>query len=119
MENIGYDDNYVKGTVHADEDGLLYTSIIYDRGWTVLVDGEETEYTSIGDALIAIPLEAGDHTIELNYYPEGKKAGRFITIASITLLIGIMLVERHRDKKIKNAVHEEEIVDEIQEKEES
>lgn len=119
LENIEYDDNYVKGTVHADEDGLLYTSIIYDRGWTVLVDGEETEYTSIGDALIAIPLEAGDHTIELNYYPEGKKAGRFITIASITLLIGIMLVERHRDKKIKNAVHEEEIVDEIQEKEES
>lgn len=94
-----YGDNYVKASVNAKTDGLLYTSIIYDKGWSVLVDGEETEYTSIKDALMAVPLEAGEHMLEFRYYPEGKKAGTAITVFSAAVLAGFVILERKKKKK--------------------
>ena len=106
-----YDDNSVTADIDAEQDGLLYTSIIYDKGWHVYIDGKETEYTSIGDALMAVPVTAGKHTIEMQYYPEGKKAGRILTIASILILAGIILFEKK--KKGKAGEEENENAEEV------
>lgn len=38
---------YVKGTVTANEDGILYTSIPYYRGFTAYVDGKKTDITTL------------------------------------------------------------------------
>ena len=75
------------------------------------IDGKETEYTSIGDALMAVPVTAGKHTIEMQYYPEGKKAGRVLTIASILILAGIILFEKK--KKGKAGEEENENAEEV------
>jgi uncharacterized membrane protein YfhO len=107
LENIEYGDDFLTGTVTAASDGLLYTSIIYDEGWTVYVDGEETDYTSVGNALLAVPVSAGEHNIEFRFYPQGKKAGRIITIVSIVLLVFLIFMEQ-RQKKRKQ---EEEITE--------
>jgi len=101
----------VTADIDAEQDGLLYTSIIYDKGWHVYIDGKETEYTSIGDALMAVPVTAGKHTIEMQYYPEGKKAGRILTIASILILAGIILFEKK--KKGKAGEEENENAEEV------
>ncbi len=94
-----YGDNYVKASVDAKTDGLLYTSIIYDKGWSVLVDGKETKYTSIKDALMAIPVKAGEHTLEFRYYPQGKKAGTAITVFSVAVLAVFVILEKKKKKK--------------------
>jgi len=99
MEVAEYGDNYVKASVNAKSDGLLYTSIIYDRGWSVFVDGKKTEYTSIKDALMAVPVKAGVHTLEFRYYPQGKKAGTAITVFSAVALAGFAVWERKKKKK--------------------
>lgn len=98
MEVAEYEDNYVKASVNAKSDGLLYTSIIYDRGWSVFVDGKEVEYTSIKDALMAVPITAGEHTLEFRYYPQGKKAGTAITAFSAAVLAGFIVLERKKKK---------------------
>lgn len=106
MEVSEYGDNYVKAEVNAEADGLLYTSIIYDEGWSVYIDGREADYISIGDALMAIPVTAGQHSIELKYYPEGKAAGRGITVISVILLAVLIVLDTR--KRRKSAVVTEE-----------
>lgn len=91
-----FEDTYIKGNIKAREDGLMFTSIPYDQGWTVSVDGEETEAIAFKDALIAIPLSAGNHTIELAYKPQGLKEGMIISLISLVLFMLILI----GDKKI-------------------
>ncbi len=94
LEISEYDDNYIKGTVTAEYDGDLYTSIIYDKGWSAYVDGKEVEISSIQGALLTLPVTAGEHTIELRYFPEGLATGIVLFILSIAVLVVIILSEK-------------------------
>ena len=96
LEVVEYDDTYILGTINAKTSGLMYTSIIYDEGWTAYVDGKEVELSSIKDALIAIPVPEGTHTVELRYTPEGYVKGWFITIASVIVLVCCALYDKKR-----------------------
>ncbi|MDD7428417.1 MAG: YfhO family protein, partial [Oscillospiraceae bacterium] len=62
-----------------------------EPGWTVYVDGAETEITELYDALIGVPITAGTHTVEMKYFPPGLKVGIIITFlgAAAIVLIGI------------------------------
>ena len=95
-----YDDTYVKGNITAKEDGVMYTSIIYDKGWKAYVDGEEVEISSVKGALLTVPVSEGEHTIELKYTPEGFVSGWLITICSIVILVCCALYD-HKKRKIK------------------
>ena len=35
--------NFVKGTIDVDEKGIFFTSIPYDKGWKITVDGKKLE----------------------------------------------------------------------------
>ena len=115
-----YDDNYIKGSITAKQDGLMYTSIIYDKGWRAYVDGEEVEIGSVKNALITIPVSEGTHTIELKYTPEGYTSGWMITIGSIIILLCCVLYDRKK-KKIEELIEQKEPgeTDEIEETEET
>lgn len=81
----------LKGEVTAGEGQLLFTTIPYEPGWTVTVDGVKTEYEKVVDGLIGIPLEAGTHTVEMNFFPKGLPLGLILTGVGIIMvvLIGI------------------------------
>ncbi len=99
MTVTSYDDTEISGTFTAENDGVLYTSIPYDGGWTAYVDGEETEVTSIKDAFLCIPVIAGNHEITLKYSPPGFVAGVAISAASILILAAIwILMKKYPDK---------------------
>ncbi len=98
LDVTDYDDTSINGTVTATEDGLLFTSIPYDEGYTVYVDDVKTAYTNVGGAFIAFNLSEGTHTIRLSYSPRGFKAGILITILSAIILAGLIYV-RIRFKK--------------------
>ncbi|NLB36417.1 MAG: YfhO family protein [Clostridiales bacterium] len=97
-----FEDAYVKGTVNAEKDGILYTSIPYDPGWSVKVDGKPINSIKIADSLLAINLSKGEHTIEFRFMPQGLILGCVISSASLLLFIVILLVvgiKRKRRKK--------------------
>ena len=71
---------------------MLYTSIPYDKGWTVKVDGQEVETFALQDALLYINLEQGEHTIEFSFFPQGFKIGLLASFAGVMLLVVILLV---------------------------
>jgi uncharacterized membrane protein YfhO len=63
-----FEDGYVKGNITADAEGIMMTSIPAYKGMSVFVDGEQTEYQHIGNALIGVPLNAGKHEIVVEYH---------------------------------------------------
>lgn len=100
IENTEYKDGYVKGdvTVTADKT-LLYTSIPYDEGWTLKVDGKDYEYIKILNGFIGVDLEEGQHTIEFKYKLPGFKVGLSISIISLIALVCIGIYN-YKKKKV-------------------
>ncbi len=91
-----YNDTEIKGTVQAKEDGYFVTSIPYEKGWTVEVDGKEVTPEAFGDAFLAIPLKAGTHEIDLHYLPEGLIPGILLTLCGVGILLALCFMRKHR-----------------------
>lgn len=85
------------GNITADEDGYLILSIPYDPGFTIHVDGIETEAYLFEDMMLAVPVTAGEHVISLSYYPQGMTAGILLTILSVALFAGICYMDKKRE----------------------
>ncbi len=83
-----WEDTVVEGDVQAAKAGTLFTSIPYDKGWTVTVDGQERMGRKVLDAFFGLDLPAGSHHILLEYHPPGLKAGAAVSAVSL-LLIGL------------------------------
>ncbi len=85
-----FDDTVIKGTIDASEDGVLYTSINYDTGWSVYIDGEKASSASvhsIGGALLGVDITSGEHTIEFKYTPQGLVLGVLISLTTLFLML--------------------------------
>lgn len=89
-----YTDTTVTGTVTSEKDGDMYLSIVYDRGWSAYVDGEEVPISSLKGALVTVPVPAGTHTIELKYRTSGLLQGAILSILCIALLVLIIVFEK-------------------------
>lgn len=97
-----YGDNYIKGTIHADEDGVMMTSVIYEKDWKLYVDGVKTDINLLCDSLISADIKAGDHEIELRYTPGGFKPGAMFSIEFLILLLLLRFIskkKRHADER--------------------
>jgi len=92
----------VTGTFTADEEGDLFISIPYDKGWSVTLDGVPAEIEAFDDAFILVHAEAGTHTITLSYVPEGMVLGLCVSGVSLLLLLLSVLVICLIDRKKKH-----------------
>ena len=103
IENTEYKDGYVKGEINVPSDKtLMYTSIPYDDGWKLKVDGQDYEYEKILNGFIGVELAEGQHQIELKYELPGFKVGCLISAFSVLAIAGILISNRCRKKAMKN-----------------
>ncbi len=63
---------------HSGE-GLLVVSEVYSENWTATVDGEEVDVLQADHALLGIPIESGEHTVDLRYEPGSLTIGLWIS----------------------------------------
>lgn len=82
-------DTSLKGSISCEESGYMMTSIPYDKGWTILVDGIPQPAEKMLDAFIGVRLTPGNHTISMEYYPMGLKLGWLITAGSAVILASV------------------------------
>ena len=82
----------MKGDIYVKEDGLFYTSIPYEKGWTAVVDGEKVDVTPVGNAMLAFPISKGEHTVELTYYPNGFWLGFAISAVCLLVFVGVCVL---------------------------
>ncbi|MCQ2428506.1 MAG: YfhO family protein, partial [Clostridia bacterium] len=86
----------LEGTVTTDCDSqLMFTTLPYDEGWHVTVDGKRVDIEKSLDAMISFRIEgAGDHTVKLTYAPTIFILGSAISALSLILFILIMIFEK-------------------------
>jgi uncharacterized membrane protein YfhO len=89
LQVLEYSDTHLKGELIAQHDGVLFTSIPYDEGWNVLVNGRripKSRYIALGDGgFLGVPIPAGELEIELKYEPQGLRHGIMISAATLLL----------------------------------
>lgn len=92
-------DGELWGSINVDQDQMLYTSIPYEDGWELWVDGKKSEITPLlNDSLIGARLPVGEHRIHLKYTTPGRNLGAAITMVSVLLLVVIEVKERTKKK---------------------
>ena len=96
-----YNDTHIEGTLNALNDEMVFTSISYDKGWTVLVDGKKVNTYKIDDAYLGFDITSGNHKIVLKYYPDCMKLGLIITLTSFATTLYIILKPNNKNKNTK------------------
>lgn len=99
LENVDIGTNSVTGSISLSKDKILCLSIPYDRGWTAYVDGRRTELLQANTMYMALPLSAGEHTVELRYCTYGLKTAIKITgmgFAAFALIFVAGCIKRRR-----------------------
>jgi uncharacterized membrane protein YfhO len=100
----------IKGYVNLDEDkSFLFTTIPYEEGWHVKVDGKETETVELADALLGIPITPGEHTVEMKFIPSGFVLGSGISGVCFVLLVLLAVYKPKKRKKPEPAEEVKEI----------
>ena len=96
-----FESTRIKGTIDCDRDGLLYTSIPQDGGWHVYVDGKEKDITLVGDVMVAVPVTAGEHTVEYIYRNDAFSLGWKISAICLLLFVMTAPIYYHKRRKGK------------------
>ncbi len=96
LQVTAFDSTHLEGTIQTGQGGELILSIPYEPGWTVLVDGKETQAGLFDDTFISIFLEPGEHTISLHYRPAGLFLGIGISLLCLAVFAAILILERRR-----------------------
>lgn len=76
----------LEGIITAKNPGVMMTTIPFDEGWTVRVDGSRQEPRKMLDAFIGVPVEAGTHVIAMTYQPKGLMEGRIASGGAVAAL---------------------------------
>ena len=89
-----FEETQIEGKINVSNDGILYTSINYDSGWNIYIDGQKLtkdEIVSIGDdALLGAYITKGEHTVTFKYVPQGLLLG--CAISALTIVIFLLLI---------------------------
>lgn len=72
--------------VEAATAGLLVVSQIYGDGWEATVDGEPVTILATDHALQGIPIEAGEHIVQLRYRPASLRIGLWISAVALAAM---------------------------------
>lgn len=99
LKITAYDDTRIAGTLTAESNEIVYTSIPYDPNWNIYVDGvrvADDDILNISGALIGFNISAGEHEIILEYTSQGLVAGSMITILTILIATLIIVLKRRR-----------------------
>lgn len=84
-------DSRLTGTVQAGADGYLLFTIPYDEGWSLTVDGKETELLRADLGFLACEMEAGEHTFRLSFRPLYLREGLLCSLVC-WILYGVWLM---------------------------
>ncbi|MBR4401895.1 MAG: YfhO family protein [Synergistes sp.] len=97
LENIYVGNDKVSGTISLKKNKILCLSIPYSKGWHAKADGKNAKLLKANSFFMALPLEAGDHKIELEYHVPGLRLGLCLFALGAAILSG-MIIQNKRKK---------------------
>lgn len=96
-------DHKITGTVNVpDGNEVMFTTIPYDAGWEIKVDGKKVETVPVlNDTLLAFAVTPGEHTIEMTYKASCLRNGLLISIAGVLIFAAVWVAESLYNRKRK------------------
>lgn len=89
-----YSQDHLKGTINVSEgQSCVYTSIPYDEGWNVYIDGKKVDIYKTCDSLIGFDIEPGTHKLELKYSCSWYNFGALISICGLAAFVAVCVID--------------------------
>ncbi len=94
---------YIEGEFETSKkESTVFTSIPYEGGWTIKVDGVEVPYEKGADSLVTFRVSGiGEHTVTMKYVPPGLILGTVISVCAFALFFLCLKLskQRHRERE--------------------
>ncbi len=90
--------NHICGDLTVGREGYLVTSIPFDPGFDVWIDGRRTETETVNTAFLGTKISKGNHKIEIVYHAPGVNFGKALSGIGVLLWL---LAEAWARKKPK------------------
>jgi len=84
--------------------GLLMLSEAYYPAWKAYVDGQPVPLYAADHVLRAVPVPAGEHTVELRYESWSLRAGVAVSLIAYLALIALTVARVRRRRKSTNEI---------------
>lgn len=94
-----FSDDEIRGRIAVKKPGNLILSIPKEEGWSIYVDGEETEGGVFMDSFIEIPLISGEHQIALRYHTPGLKAGAAVSLCCLAVFVFLCALNARKGRE--------------------
>lgn len=85
--NVINEKNQLISEVNLEKDTYIISTIPYDKGWNLYIDGEKANTDKLLDSLLSFKLSKGNHKIKLKYIPKGLIEGLLLSLGSLSLII--------------------------------
>ena len=106
-----FEDDYIEGTVSVSKgQSLLFTSITFDEGWVVKVDGKEQDLIKTNDGLIAVKITEGTHKVTFTYRPKCYVNGSIISCLGLCSFAGAIAYDEYKKVRGKKRQKEESVI---------
>ena len=106
-EISSFEDTHIEGTITIPEGRqTLFTSIPYDSGWHVYVDGKEYETYMTLQSLLAVDIPAGEHELTFDYSPDCYVAGAALSVMGLIGFAGAIVINAVVNKRRRKKWHE-------------
>lgn len=89
---------HVNATVTIKKNQLLMTTIPYNKGWRVYIDGKQVKTTKAVKTFLAAKVTPGKHKVKFIFSPEGWRLGWQVTGITFLILIIIFISTNYRRK---------------------
>lgn len=86
--------NAYKGKIAASADGYFVTTIPYDKGFHIFIDGQPQNYEKVNTAFVGFPMTKGVHEVMIQYTPPGQNLGMILSIGTLVFMIGCFVFRR-------------------------
>ena len=102
---VKYTSTYVALRASLNNSGILVLADSYYPGWKAYVNGKEEIIRRANLFFRAVPLPAGNHTVEFRYEPMSFRIGLTVSVATIVALslVSIVFALRQRKRRVTSS----------------
>lgn len=103
ITKVNIDKDKTKGdkiyaSVKGEKDGYFISSIPYQDGFSIYVDGEKIDYEKVNYGFIGFKINSGEHDIIFEYNSPFKNIGVIVSISGIILFVCNIVIQRCKKK---------------------
>ena len=97
LEIVNFKEDCIDATIDLKEDSLVYTSIPFDKGWSVYVDGDKVEIVRVADSLLCFFADEGKHNIRIEFKLRHEKELITANIFTNVLFLALCYIDKKKN----------------------